>query len=90
MTRIVPILWLAFAGPALADTVVAAHTLRAQTIVTAADLAFEPGEIAGGTSDPNELIGMETRVAIYAGRPVRPGDVGPPAIIERNQIIPLL
>jgi len=28
-------------------------------------------------------------VVLYAGRPIRPGDVGPPALIERNQIVTL-
>jgi flagella basal body P-ring formation protein FlgA len=46
--------------PVHADVLVAARTLRAQSIT------------------------------IYAGRPVRPGDVGPPAIVERNQIVPLV
>ena len=29
-------------------------------------------------------------MAIYAGRPVRPGDLGPPALVERNQLVPLV
>jgi len=33
---------------------------------------------------------MEARVALYAGRPIRQGDVGPPAVVDRNQIIPLV
>ncbi|HAW49029.1 MAG TPA: flagella basal body P-ring formation protein FlgA, partial [Roseovarius sp.] len=37
-----------------------------------------------------DLIGQEARVALYEGRPVRPGDVGPPAVIERNQVVPLI
>jgi flagella basal body P-ring formation protein FlgA len=30
------------------------------------------------------------RVVLYTGRPIRPGDVGPAAIIDRNQIVTLL
>lgn len=81
---------LCLAGPAAADTVVAACTIRPQTILSAADLSLKPGEVAGGLEDPALIIGMETRVALYAGRPVRAGDVGPPAVIERNQIVPLV
>ena len=33
---------------------------------------------------------METRVTIYAGRPVKLSDLTPPAVIERNQIVPLI
>ena len=73
-----------------ADTVLAARTLRAQTIVTAQDLVIKDVDVVGALSDVDAIIGMETRVALYAGRPIRPGDVGPPAIVERNQIVPLV
>ncbi len=81
---------LAMAGPVQADVVLAARTLRPQTIVTAQDLVVKHGNVPGAITDPSPLIGQETRVAIYAGRPLRPGDVGPPALIDRNQIVPLL
>ncbi|MCM2561900.1 flagellar basal body P-ring formation chaperone FlgA [Lutimaribacter sp. EGI FJ00015] len=87
-------LWLALilvglAFPAHADMLVAARTLRAQTIVSASDLILHTGPDVG-LADPALIVGQEARVTIYAGRPVRPGDVGPPAIIERNQIVPLV
>ena len=78
------------AGPVLSESVVAARTIRAQTILTAQDLALQPVHIIGAFNDPALIVGMETRAALYAGRPVRPGDVGPPAIIDRNQIIVLV
>lgn len=84
------VLLLALAAPAQADIVLAARTLRPQTIVTASDLVMKSGQIPGVISDPNLLIGQETRVAVYAGRPLRPGDVGPPAVIDRNQIVSIL
>lgn len=80
----------AFAAPVLADTVVAAHTIRPQTVLTAQDLVMKTGDVPGGLVDPAALIGMETRVALYAGRPIRATDVGPAAIVERNQIVPLI
>ena len=48
------------------------------------------GEGAGLAAHPSEVIGKETRVAVYAGRPVRLADIGPPAVIERNQIVTLV
>lgn len=82
---------LSFAGSeASADTVVAAQTIRPQTILTVEHLALKRGDIPGGVDDPKQLLGMETRTALYAGRPIRQGDVGPPAIVERNQIVPLI
>lgn len=78
------------AGAANADTLVAARTLPAQTIIGEADLLARDIEVPGSVDDPLLLVGMETRVALYAGRPIRPGDVGYPAIVDRNQIIPLV
>ena len=37
-----------------------------------------------------EVAGLEARVALYPGRPVRAGDVGPPAVVERNQLVALV
>ncbi|WP_417258436.1 flagellar basal body P-ring formation chaperone FlgA [Celeribacter sp.] len=72
-----------------ADTLVAARTIRAQSILTAADLKVVEGDIAGTLISVDEAIGLETRGMLYAGRPIRMSDVGPPALIERNSIVPL-
>jgi flagellar basal body P-ring formation protein FlgA len=77
------------AGPAGADTLLAARTIPAQSIITAEDLVASAQVIPGSLSDPASIIGMETRVALYAGRPIRQGDVGFPAVVDRNQIIML-
>jgi flagella basal body P-ring formation protein FlgA len=61
--------------------------VRPKEILTASDLALKPGEVLGALSDPEEVIGQEARVALYPGRPLRPGDVGPPAIVERNDMV---
>lgn len=75
---------------AQAEIIVAARTIPAQTVLAPSDLLYHEGEVSGGVSNPDLLIGMETRVALYAGRPVRLGDVGPPAIVERNQLIRII
>ena len=54
------------------------------------DVVLNSRDIPGGVSDMNDIIGMEARVALFAGRPIRPGDIGFPAVVERNQLIPLL
>lgn len=74
-------------GPGLADTVIAARTIRPQTILSAQDLATSTGQTVGAYTDIALIVGQETRVALYAGRPVRIGDIGPPAIVDRNQIV---
>lgn len=74
----------------MAETIVAARTIPAQTLIAPDDLLLRDIEIAGGEADPLLFIGMEARVALYAGRPIRVGDVGFPAVVERNQIIRLV
>jgi flagella basal body P-ring formation protein FlgA len=80
---------VAAAPLAEAGSLVAARTLRAQTILTEADLATAEEPIPGALTDPREAIGLETRVAIYPQQPIRAGDLAPPAVVERNQVIPL-
>lgn len=78
------------AGPAMADTVLAARTIRAQSLITPQDLVVKDMDVLGAFSSPADIVGQEARVALYAGRPIRHGDIGPPALVERNQIISLI
>ncbi len=90
MRPLLALLLLTAATPGLADTVLAARTIRAQTLITAADLTLSEGEVAGAYTSLDEVIGLEARVAIYAGRPVRSGEVGQAALVKRNQVVPLV
>lgn len=84
------LLFFLLASAAQADTIVAARTIRPTEIIGASDLTMRDAVIPGGVDDPRLLIGQEARIALYAGRPVRLSDVGPPAVIDRNQIVPLI
>lgn len=75
--------------PALADSLIAARTIRAQSALTAEDVTGVAMDIPGALHDPATAIGQEARVVIYAGKPILAQDIGPSAVIERNQIIPL-
>lgn len=76
---------------ALADFVVASRTIPAATVIDPQDVALKSGQGGPGTLlDTAEAIGRETRVALYAGRPVRAADIGAPAVVERNAIITLI
>jgi flagella basal body P-ring formation protein FlgA len=68
------------APPVFAETLVANRTIRAETILAPSDLVVIEREIPGMLRSKEEAIGMETRVALYSG---------PPAIIDRNQIVTL-
>ncbi|NDU99505.1 flagellar basal body P-ring formation chaperone FlgA [Pseudoroseicyclus tamaricis] len=77
-------------GPAAADIMVAARTIPAQTLLGPGDVLASEGDMPGAASALEEVVGMESRVALYAGRPIRLADLGPPAIVERNEVIPLI
>ncbi|MEM7596272.1 MAG: flagellar basal body P-ring formation chaperone FlgA [Pseudomonadota bacterium] len=73
-----------------ADIVIATRTIRAQSVILPGDLTVAEGDLIGAAQDPGQVIGQEARIAIYAGRPVRLNDIGPPAVIQRNQLVPLV
>jgi len=77
------------AWPALAESVVATRPIRAQTVLTAEDVTLVAAQIDGALTDISAVLGQEARVTIYAGRPVRAADLGPPTMVDRNQIVPL-
>ncbi|WP_255599240.1 flagellar basal body P-ring formation chaperone FlgA [Hasllibacter sp. MH4015] len=71
------------------ETVIAAGTIRGATLIGPADVATVEGATPGALSDMGDAIGMEARINLYPGRPIRPGDLRPPAIVERNEIVSL-
>lgn len=75
---------------ALADTLTAARLVRANTVIVAADIAMSDVLIPGALGNDAQVVGLETRVTLYPGHPIRPEDVGPPALVERNQSVILV
>ncbi|MFN3936839.1 MAG: flagellar basal body P-ring formation chaperone FlgA [Gemmobacter sp.] len=75
---------------ATAESLVAARTIRPQSVVSADDLTVTAARIPGALSDPDAAIGQEARVAIYAGRPVLASALAPPALVARNQVVELV
>ena len=90
MRWLVPLIIL-LADSAAAQTVLPTRTLRAGTAITAADLALttDPTPL-GAAMTLDEVLGQEARVTLYAGRPIPLASLGPPALIERNQLVTLL
>jgi len=90
MMRVLACLGIGFCAlpaPLWAETVIAAGTIRGQSLIMPSDIALVPGITPGALSDPTDAIGMEAAVNLYAGRPIRPGDLRPAAIIERNSLV---
>ena len=75
---------------AAAEILVPVRTIRAKEIIGPNDILLKSMNLDGAISDPAEIVGQEARVALYPGRPIRRGDVGPPAIINRNDIVTLV
>ena len=72
---------------AMADSVVATRTIRAQSVIAVEDLAMVPAEIAGALTTADAAVGQEAKVTLFAGRAVRAADLVSPALIQRNQVV---
>ena len=88
--RFLALLFLLLPGLVAAETIVPIRTIRAKEIISAEDLVLKPVNVDGTYNNAADVVGQEARVALYAGRPVRYGDVGPPAIVARNEIVSLI
>lgn len=76
--------------PAFADALVATRLIRPAEVLRAVDVAVKRGSQPGVASDPMQVVGLEARVAIYPGRPVRLADLGPAAVVERNETVVMI
>ncbi|MEX0351076.1 MAG: flagellar basal body P-ring formation chaperone FlgA [Paracoccaceae bacterium] len=90
MNRLLILVTLFAALPAQADIVMPNRTIRAKELISPTDLVQEPGEMPGVYRHPAEVVGYEARVTLYAGRPIRAGDVVPPALVNRNDLVSLV
>lgn len=85
------VLILAFLpGLVQAESLIALRTIPAGVILSPGDIGFASKEITGAMQDPEAVVGTETRVVLYAGRPIRAQDIGPPAVVDRNQSVTLI
>jgi len=83
-------LLLLMTAPLAAETIVAARTIPARSIIMPEDIVLRDVNVLGGIAEPGLAIGKEARVALYAGRPIRAADLASPAVVERNQIVLLV
>ncbi|EPX82621.1 flagellar basal body P-ring formation chaperone FlgA [Salipiger mucosus] len=75
---------------AAAETVVATRTIRAQEIVAPDAVRVDPARVDGAYANPDKVVGFEARTTLYPGRPLLRGSVGPPALVDRNQMVELI
>lgn len=81
------LLLLLCVSPALAQSVVPVRPIRAQSLITAADLDLIDEAIPGAVSSIEAVTGREAKVTLYTGRPILLSQIGAPALIERNQLV---
>lgn len=84
--HLLPLL-LVFSAPALAETVVSTRVIRPGTVIGPSDIKEMSVQTDGAVQLSEDVIGLEARVVLYPGRPIRPEDIGAPALVERNQIV---
>ncbi|WP_308860677.1 flagellar basal body P-ring formation chaperone FlgA [Oceanibium sediminis] len=79
----------AVAWPAFAQSLIAARTVPVRSVISAGDLALSADTVPGALSRIEDAVGQEAAVPLYAGRPVRAGDLTPAALVDRNDIVTL-
>ncbi len=90
--QVIGALGLLLVGPvsAVADTLLATRTIRAAETILAHDVEIADRDTDGALSRPQQAVGLEARRNLYAGRPILHHDVGPPAVVGRNDTIALV
>jgi flagella basal body P-ring formation protein FlgA len=90
MTRLVlAILMSLLPVAALAESVVPTRTIRANDMIEPQDLTLKPIANPNAFTRIHDVVGQEARVTLYAGRPILFDDIGPPAVVSRNEIVVL-
>ncbi len=78
---------LVMPAAAMADSLVATRTIRAQMVIAAEDVAMVQADIPGALTSTADAVGLETKVTLYAGRPVHKADLTQPTLVDRNQSV---
>ncbi|MGB0440081.1 MAG: flagellar basal body P-ring formation chaperone FlgA [Paracoccaceae bacterium] len=77
-------------GVALAESILTTRTIRPEDIIAPSDIRIVQDSFRGSYTKPEDVIGQEARVALYAGRPILRGDVRAPALVGRNDRVELV
>lgn len=85
--RVLTLLMVLWPSTVLPESLVATRLIRATDVIGAGDVAYHAQTVTGAATHPDQVIGLEARVALYPGRPVRLADLGPAAVVERNDIV---
>jgi flagella basal body P-ring formation protein FlgA len=75
------------AGAVLAQSVQPVRAIRSHTVLQAEDLTLAEAAIPGAVTEIEAAVGQEAKVALYPGRPILLGQIGAPALVERNALV---
>lgn len=78
------------AGNLSAQTVTPSRMIRPGETLGPSDLMILPQQTPGAVVSADQAVGQEARVVLYPGRPITPGDLRPPAVVQRNDLIELV
>lgn len=84
------VLFSLVAGHVFADGVVPTRTIRANAIISDTDVTIRSNVANSGYDRLVDVIGQEARVVLYPGKPIGVDDIGPPALVSRNQLVRVL
>ena len=87
VTLMVAFVALLAGGAVLAQAVSPVRAIRTKEVLSAADLTLVEDSVPGAIAEIDAAVGLEARVTLYPGRPILSGQIGPPAMVERNQIV---
>jgi flagella basal body P-ring formation protein FlgA len=73
-----------------AEVLTVTRVIRADTILEPADLTIIAKSFPGVIEAGEDIVGLETKNMLYPGRPIRRQDVGPIALVKRNQMVKLI
>ncbi len=90
MRYLITILITLVALPLWADIAIVTRNIRPGEVLRESDVMVIRGDAEDGFDDKSAVVGLEARVALYAGRAILNSDVGRAATVERYQIIELV
>lgn len=73
--------------PVWAEAFVPTRVIRAGDVIQAEDISAIQAEIPHAVALIDEIMGQEARVTLYPGRPIKREHLGPPTMVDRNQIV---
>jgi flagella basal body P-ring formation protein FlgA len=77
-------------GSPAVPTLETVRTIRPGEVIAPADLRIVISDATGALSSPEDAVGLSARRLLSAGQPLMPADLGPPAVVRRNSVVPLV